>query len=144
MPALGGTAFIVEAVPDSARTARLTLTVLDGHPRIGWQVLRRRSGRITASRFWRLGALADREMGHAADEAPSADVIIVCTDGPGYRTERVRGGSVAVMRGFCPRGPRIPHPNVTIVCDVQKLLSSTFPGEVAELGSPARCSRRGF
>ena len=144
MPALGGTGLIVEAVPQSARTARFTLTVLDGHSGLGWKVVRRRSGHITASQYRRLAALADREMRRAREDAPTKGAIILCSDGPGYRTERVHDATVLALYGFCPVGPAAGHPNVIIACAIQTLVAATFPAETAEIAGDERCSRLGL
>lgn len=144
MPALGGYGLIFEVVQTSAKAARAEWIVLDGHPRDGWTVVRRRTFRMSAAQYRRFAANADGEFAHAGQGRPAGeDVMIVCMDGPGYRTERVRGAELSALYGFCPLGPTEPHPNVRIVCAVQKVIDARLPGEEVPLASPERCSRRG-
>lgn len=47
---------------------------------------------------------------------------IVCMDGPGYLTERVRHGEVQSLTGFCPPNQQDPHSNEVIATLIRDML----------------------
>lgn len=113
-PALGGRGFIIELAAQG-RVGVVTVKWADGHPRSGWRQTRQRTFRISRDEFDGLmesvdAMLADSEtplIQSGDPNDPQDDVIILCTDGPGYLSERSRAGEVTWLSGFCGEN----HPN---------------------------------
>jgi len=123
--------------------ASVALYVLYGHPRLGWRVKEERQFRISAVSYRSLSTTTERALVRASEVPPTtSDDIVVCTDGPGYLTERIRRGQVATLSGFCPRTEEGGHPNVAIVCAMQSLLDfHRRHGSRIVLASDERCAR---
>jgi hypothetical protein len=106
-------------------------------------VKQERHFRISAGAYRSLAKTTDRSLAMASDIPPTGgEEIVVCTDGPGYLTERVRGGQLTTLSGFCPRTEHGRHPNISIVCAIQSLLDRHWShGSHIVLASDERCSR---
>ncbi len=66
--------------------------------------------------------------------------MIVCTDGPGYLTERIKGTAIETLAGFCPLDSDTPHPNVTIACRLDELLRGHLTeAQRPDLSTEERC-----
>lgn len=116
-PALGGRGFVFELVKRES-VATVTITWARGHPGYGWERTRRRSVTITHEEFdWIMSSvdalLADGQPSQVYVDADEQEIIVLCTDGPGYRSERVHENTVTWLTGFCGV-PDHPHPNTRI------------------------------
>jgi hypothetical protein len=102
-PALGGTGymFVLRATGD------VEITWFRGHPGLGWRRTRRERFQIPEPEYGRITAEVDRLMSLGVAEAQGrannegGRVLMVCSDGPGYLTERVRDGGVMWLRPMC-------------------------------------------
>ena len=156
MPALGGDAYVAEFRPNNRGGARARFTWLYGH--MGWRWMR--EGRwtfdISPTQFRDLTAVIESEMARIQPprEPPGPDDdedIVVCTDGPGFLTEYVRGGQVTSMSGFCPYSMhgqppnRIveEHPNRMVEARVLDIICPRFRDEFNPADGLGRnCARR--
>lgn len=105
-PALGGRSYIVELYPTDAEWAGGQIRFYSGHPRpTGRLTLRIRRAEHDA-----LSASVDAGLakGEPAIDQAKGDIVI-CTDGPGWVTERRRRARSRWLSGFCG-----DHPNVKI------------------------------
>lgn len=125
MPALGGEAVIVEIRRDRRGGGRAGVTWFSGHPRSRW---RREGGRVfnlSAARYRRLATTVDAAIARArtppTHDSQGNEVGFICMDGPGYLTERVRGGEAVSLTGWCPYTEDEEHPNVEIAAAVMRL-----------------------
>jgi hypothetical protein len=117
-PALGGRAYVI-LVRRRPRDAVIDISWLDGHPRIGWTRTRHKRMTISLDYYDGLSTWIDEEFDRAEQaHALRTDAHYVCTDGPGSSTERVNGGEVRWMSGFC--GER--HPNELIGARMRNLV----------------------
>jgi len=134
---------IVEALRNPRGDASVSLYVLDGHPRIGWRVKEERRFRISAVSYRSLASVTERALIKASEVRPATgDDILLCTDGPGYLTERIRHGQVETLSGFCPPTKDGRHPNISIVCAIQSVLDlHRRHGSHIVLASDGRCAR---
>lgn len=103
-PALGGRGWIVELRKGQAGGAVGEAQFFSGHPRTKWT----RTGWIKLS----LPDAAYAELASRIDllltrkePASASDEVVVCTDGPGYLTERRRAGMTVWLSGFCDGNP---------------------------------------
>lgn len=110
-PALGGRGYVMTFV-GQADGAWAEIIWLDGHPSLGWRVTRRQRFELAPSEYERLATFVDQQLARGAPDLRSeaGDVIMVCTDGPGYLTERLMDGDQSWLRGFCGDD----HPNDAI------------------------------
>ncbi|MET1112853.1 MAG: hypothetical protein ABWX67_15140 [Allosphingosinicella sp.] len=141
-PALGGRAAIVEIVPRPEGHAEVRTFAFEGHPHFGWT--------RTGSAGFRLSAEEQRRLLSAFDAALppyrrspgdiDGPVMIVCTDGPGYLTERVRGRAVETLDGSCPLDDDAPHPNAILACRLDEILRRHLgEAERPDLSTENRC-----
>jgi hypothetical protein len=141
-PALGGRAAVVEIVPKDHGSARLRAFALSGHPGLGWTEESRASVAVDAGEYRRIAAAVDAAFAEYGplESNTEDEVFIVCTDGPGYATERVRDGRVLSLAGSCPRNVGVEHANVRIACQIRKLLESHLAeGDRPYLIAAERC-----
>lgn len=104
-PALGGNGIIIELHRRDADWAEGTMTLLYGHPADKWVTTATIALIMKASEFDELTRKVDAEM--SKGERQTEDVegeIVVCTDGPGYVTEKLAGGHSKWLSGC-------DHPN---------------------------------
>jgi hypothetical protein len=102
-PALGRTGYVIAM----KATGEVEIAWFDGHPRLGWRRTHRHRFQIPQREYERVVAEVDRLMAlevvelqrRPNDEAEPA--IVVCSDGPGYLTERIRDGEVRWLRPMC-------------------------------------------
>ena len=127
-PALGGRGLVVELVSEGSRGAVGRLFWLYGHPGLGWEMRGGTRIRLTSERYSRLATVVDQQMARSEPlPSPAADepeVMFVCTDGPGYLTERVRHGQIVTLAGSCGD----EHPNDQIGALLLQLLCPAFLG----------------
>ncbi|HWA63300.1 MAG TPA: hypothetical protein VG939_18130 [Caulobacteraceae bacterium] len=118
-PALGGLGWIVE-LHKTPKGAQGEALFFDGHPSLGW----RRIGwlRLAASdaNYARLVARIDELLGRGDPEA--AGPLVICTDGPGYLTERRLNGKTTRLGGFCG-----DHPNNEIASIMEGVIARFGP-----------------
>ena len=57
------------------------------------------------------------------------EALVVCTDGPGFLTERVRDGQVTSMTGFCSSRRGEEHPNRAVEAAVLDIICPRFREE---------------
>ena len=117
MPALGGTAAIVEIANNSRARLHARVYALEGHPRLGWEVEDLQVFTLSRREYLNLAAGVDSAMAdyRRPDPDPDKDEMIVCMDGPGFLTERVVEGRVTTLAGNCPPSEQVAHPNNRIV-----------------------------
>jgi len=141
MPSLGGTAAIVEIVDDGRARLVGRVYVLVGHPYLGWDVAddqmfslsRREYAQLVAGVDWAF-AEYPRLVAHL-DRSETAEMI-VCTDGPGFLTERVVQGRVATLAGDCPLTEESEHPNRRVVALLTDLVCRRLGQEAASALQP--------
>jgi len=105
-PALGGIARVVE-VRAGGRSPVVTVREFRGHPQLGWNPVESRRSAITKAQYQTLAAEVDRQLERAATYI---DDRFICTDGPGFVTERRVNGRDQRYAGFCGED----HPNGAI------------------------------
>lgn len=108
-PALGGRGYVM-TFAGHADGARAEIIWLDGHPRSGWRRTRRVRLELDLGEYERLASFVDEELERGEPILMSDGEGIVCTDGPGFLTERVMDGVHRWMSGFCGDA----HPNNAI------------------------------
>lgn len=106
-PSLGGRAFIVEIVRDSAGRGRARIAWAFGHPAWRWKIEGTARRRLSASDYRRLTAHVDAILESDEDIRSTGDWIALCADGLQPLTERVRQGRVETLGGQCGES----HPN---------------------------------
>ncbi|HEX8626169.1 MAG TPA: hypothetical protein VF782_13980 [Allosphingosinicella sp.] len=141
-PALGGRAAIIEIAPRPEGGTEVRTFAFEGHPQLGWTRTGSARFRLSADEQRRL--LSELDAALAAYRRSTGDiddpVMIVCTDGPGYLTERIRGRAVETLAGSCPLESDAPHPNVTIACRLAELLRRRLrEAERPDLSTWERC-----
>lgn len=126
MPALTRWAYVVELRPDRRGGARVYAAWFRGHWRTRWR--RRQDWRFTLSPadFREISGIFDGAFAAYRPPPPLREdgefVGILCTDGPGYAAERVRGGSVESMAGACPPDIDSRHPNRAIAAAIAGMM----------------------
>lgn len=110
-PALGGKAWVIEIHRQDADWAAGEASFGfwgrgSGWTKLGYLRIELRSADYTAL-SQRVDALMAR--GEPAPPSPGSGSIVVCTDGPGYLSERRKNGRSSWMSGFCG-----DHPNKEI------------------------------
>lgn len=120
-PALGGEAIVIELSPSSGRSADVSVFLLYGHLGVGWEIRAARHFTLSAGDYQVLSAMIDRDLA-GSPYVEESDVIVLCTDGPGYLTERVRDGRELSLTGFCASGQDEIHPNRKIARRLRDVL----------------------
>ena len=121
-PALGGKGIIIELHRRDADWAEGTMTLLYGHPSEKWETTATIAIVMKASEFDEFTRKVDAEM--SKGEPPTEDaegMIVVCTDGPGYVTERLAGGRSKWLSGSCG-----DHPNDRIAAMMAPLAAHSI------------------
>ena len=140
MPSLGGTAAIVEFVRGRRAWTYARTVALSGHPLFGWTVDERRMFSLSRREYDALAAGVDAAL---ASYRPSTPVdlgngtteTIVCTDGPGFLTERVAAGAVATLAGSCPPERDRQHANRLVAALVVRIVCRHLGAQaVVDLG----------
>jgi hypothetical protein len=102
----------------------------DGHPRLGWTQEGLAESSLSPRTYAALSAFVDRRLdSYQSPDAQGEEEIVVCTDGPGQATERVRNGRVVTLTGFCPGFGPERHPNAAIAA---AMLSVACPYMIAD------------
>lgn len=102
-PALGGVGYIITV----RGNGRVNVAWYYGHPALGWRRTRQASFRIPEAEYERVVGRVDELLAEGASElrrtveGTEEEAIVVCSDGPGYRTERIRGGEATWYRPWC-------------------------------------------
>jgi len=101
-PALGGTGYIITLHANG--TAEVSW--FRGHSRLGWRRTRRIRFHIEPTEYRSVVAEVDRMLATGIEDARTRseatdEVIVMCSDGPGYLTERIRDNDVIWFRPSC-------------------------------------------
>jgi hypothetical protein len=115
-PALGGRAYIFEAHAVDRDRAAGTVSFFYGHAGSGWKRTGSMAIEMRRSDFDAAVARVDAALARATP--PQKDEIMVCTDGPGYLTERRHAGKSQWLAGFCDDD----HPNKAIAREVERIV----------------------
>ena len=106
-PALGGRGVIIEIHRRDAEWATGTVTLLIGHPSDRWVTTATLVIEMKTPQFEALAGQIDAQLRRKEPPLENAKgEIVVCTDGPGYVTERLSRGDSQWLSGFCG-----DHPN---------------------------------
>lgn len=148
MPALGGDAYVIEFRPNRRGGARVRFTWFYGHQ--GWRWLREGRWRfdVTPTQFRELGASVDVAMARLRPNLRPMDpdgeeVFVLCTDGPGFLTELLRGGQVVSVTGSCAYSRDEQHPNRAVEDAVLDIVCPRFREEFdSRYGLGAKCILR--
>lgn len=141
-PSLGGRAIVVEAVGRTDGSADVRIFWAYGHPYSGWDAEGSERVRLPAAAYRRLTASVDASLSSARSIDVDTDNTIVCTDGPEFLTERVRGGEVETLAGFCPIDEHNLHPNEHIAAAMLSLACPYVAGEFPSDNEIQRSCRR--
>lgn len=112
-PALGAPGWIIEIHRGADGYGRGSVAFLR-RGRDGWRVTGSAGFGMSSERYDRLARDVDAELVRGDPEArptPTGQDIVICTDGPGWVTERRSAGREVRLAGFCAE----QHPNATIV-----------------------------
>jgi hypothetical protein len=101
-PGLGGVGYIFVL----RATGEVEIAWFYGHLGLGWRRTRGERFQISEDEYQEIAAEVDRLLSLGVAEAqsritPEGRILVVCADGPGYLTERVKSGEVAWMRPMC-------------------------------------------
>lgn len=123
-PELGGQAAVVEIVRRGAGHADVRLFTFWGHPRWRWEPRDEDHFLLPEAEYRRLAAQVDAALARYREPVPAwgNGEIIVCTDGPGFLTERVKASGVTSLAGQCPPAMDEGHPNRDIAALVDAML----------------------
>lgn len=112
-PELGGRAAVIEIVGSANGRAAVRLYILSGHPRTGWELMGAERFMLPAQEYRRLAADVDAAIARYREPVPNPEngEMIICMDGPGFLTERIRDGRQVTMVGQCPPEIEAEHPN---------------------------------
>lgn len=106
-PALGGRGVIIEFHRRDAEWATGTMTLLIGHSSDRWITTATLAIEMKTTQFLALTREIDTQLRRREPPLENAEgEIVVCTDGPGYVTERLSRGDSKWLSGFCG-----DHPN---------------------------------
>jgi hypothetical protein len=145
-PQLGGDAAVIEIVGNRHGGAVVRIFTFVGHWRTSWEPVAIRSFQLSSAEYRRLANRVDDAL---ARYRPSVEVqnedgtreAIVCTDGPGYLTERVRDGRVTTLVGFCPPVGDEEHSNRRIADVMMAMICRHIGRDIeVDLYSGLRCS----
>ncbi|WP_285709695.1 hypothetical protein [Erythrobacter oryzae] len=134
-PALGGVGYEVSIRPYNGQVAAVRVVILDGHPEAGWIEMLSAYSDIPREQFDRLrksfeAALSAPLVSPTVIDSRGDEVIIVCTDGPGYLAEVVEPSGTRELEGFCG-----DHPNRRLAAEIEGIKSaavSQFAGDSAQ------------
>ena len=123
-PALGGVGYQVSIRPYDDQVAAVLVVIVDGHPGTGWIELLSAYSDISREQFDRLrksfeAALSAPPVSQRSVNSEGKDVIIVCTDGPGYLAEIVEPSGTRQLEGFCG-----DHPNRRLAEEIGRIRSA--------------------
>lgn len=131
-PSLSGEAAIIEVVRLSDGRGEGAVFVLSGHWRDGYRIESTRRFALSRREYARLAGRIDVELAGYRPRPPfdpdSPREQIVCTDGPGYATERVRDGAIQSLTGSCPLELDGLHANRRIARLFQNLIRRRWGG----------------
>lgn len=113
-PALGGKAYVIEVHRTRDGSAEGEGVWLRGHPRAGWTRTGTTKIKLTSAQY---DALTTEVDGALTSTPNKTDDLVICTDGPGWVTERKRMDLVSTLSGFCD----LNHPNNQIAKAMQRL-----------------------
>lgn len=122
-PALGGTGFEVSIRPYDDQVGVVRVVIVDGHPGVGWIEILSAYWDIPRERFERLrrsfeSALSAAPVSPRSVDSDGNEVIIVCTDGPGYLAEVIVPSGTRELTGFCG-----DHPNKRLAAEIESIKS---------------------
>ncbi|MBA4766806.1 MAG: hypothetical protein H2049_04115 [Porphyrobacter sp.] len=123
-PALGGVGYEVSIRPYDDDVAAVRVVIVDGHPEAGWIEMLSAYSDIPREQFDRLrasfaAALSAAPIASLSVDRDGNEVIIVCTDGPGYLTEVVEPSGTRELSGFCG-----DHPNRRLAEEIERIKSA--------------------
>lgn len=119
-PALGGSGVVIEIHRRDGKSAVGAVRLLVGH-RDQWTTLGTLAIEMPVTDFDALAGRVDALMDRGEPSKTRDGNIIVCTDGPGYVTERRSGGHSRWLMGFCG-----DHPNKEIATLMGRLAVRNF------------------
>lgn len=133
-PALGGVGYEVSIRPYDGEVAAVRVVIVDGHPGTGWIEMLSAYSDIPREQFDRLrmsfeAALSAPPIASRSVDSDGKEVIIVCTDGPGYLAEVIEASGTRALEGFCG-----DHPNRRLAEEIGRIRSavvSEFAGKTA-------------
>ena len=109
-PALGGRGYVM-TFAGAADGAWAEVIWVFGAPRSGWRISHRQRFELEPNEYEYIAGMVDDAFALGEPNLrPDADTMIICTDGPGYLTERLMDGSSTWMAGQCGD----EHPNDVI------------------------------
>jgi len=134
-PALGGTGYEVSIRPYNGQVAAVRVVIVDGHPEAGWIEMLSAYSDIPLAQFDRLrksfeAALSAPLVSPTVIDSRGDEVIIVCSDGPGYLAEVVEPSGTRDVPGFCG-----DHPNRRLAAEIEDIkwaVVSRFAGDSAQ------------
>lgn len=118
-PALGGKAYVIEVHRVRDGSAEGEGIWLEGHPQLGWTRVGATKIKLTTTQYDGLAAEIDRALAPPPSAANQPTDLAICTDGPGWFTERKQKDMVWTLSGFCGSN----HPNKRIA----KAMQALFP-----------------
>ena len=130
-PALGGVGYEVSIRPYDGEVAAVRVVIVDGHPGTGWIEMLNAYSDIPRAQFERLrasfeAALSAPPIASRSVDRDGREVIIVCTDGPGYLAEVIEASGTRALEGFCG-----DHPNRRLAEEIGRIRSAVV-SEFAE------------
>ena len=130
-PALGGVGYEVSIRPFDDEVAAVRVVIVDGHPGTGWIEMLSAYSEIPREQFDRLhasfeAALSAPPIASRSVDRDGREVIIVCTDGPGYLAEVIESSGTRALEGFCG-----DHPNRRLAEEIGRIRSAVV-SEFAE------------
>jgi hypothetical protein len=126
-PALGGRGFVITLSELPKGAGRIEAILIHGHHGLGWTRQATMEARLSPEAYAEALARVDalyRPLDYAAIPGPNdpSRVIALCTDGPGYLSERNRDGEVTWLSGHCADN----HPNPAIAGVMRELVEHAF------------------
>lgn len=121
-PALGGRGVIIEIHRRDAEWATGTMTLLIGHSSDRWVTTATLVIEMKTKQFEALTREIDAQLRRREPPLENTNgEIVVCTDGPGYVTERFNRGNSQWLSGFCG-----DHPNNRIAELIAPIAARSF------------------
>jgi hypothetical protein len=104
---------VVEIVRRGRGQADVRLFTFIGHWRTRWEPQDEDQLILPAAEYRQLAAQVDAALARYREPVPDPDngETIVCMDGPGFLTERVKASRVTSLVGQCPPTMEEEHPN---------------------------------